>query len=147
MKTYLNQAYKTELRINNKLEQLKMLRALVEKTTSTLSDMPKSQDNANRQEDILTRIIDMENEIKVEINGLLDLKEGVQSVIRTVEEPELKLLLELRYLCYRPWSEIAEEMNYDEKYLHKLHGKALHLLNKKHDTKRHQKTPNDTVVV
>ena len=131
MKTYLNRAYKTELRINNKLEQLERLRALAEKTTTTLSDMPKAPVGENKGENILVRIIDMENEIKRDINHLLDTKEGVQKAIKAVEEPELRLLLELRYLCYRSWGEIAEEMNYDEKYLHKLHSKALFSLKKK----------------
>mgnify|MGYP000870024155 CR=1 FL=1 len=138
MKTYLNRAYKIEHRINVKLERLEGLRALAEKTTATLSDMPKSPNRDSGNEDILARIIDMENEIKRDINNLLDIKEDVQDVIETVEEPELKLLLELRYLCYRSWGDIAEEMNYDEKYLHKLHSRALILLKeRKEDTKRH----------
>ncbi len=131
MKAYLNQAYKVEHRINNKLEQLEMLRALVEKTTATLSDMPKAPSSENKNENILARIIDMENEIKRDINHLLDIKEGVQGAIKTVEEPELRLLLELRYLCYRSWGDIAEEMNYDVRQIHRIHSKALFELNKK----------------
>lgn len=131
MKAYLNQAYKTELRINNKLEQVEMLRALAEKTTATLSDMPKAPSSENTNENILVRIIDMENEIKRDINHLLDIKEGVQGAIKTVEEPELRLLLELRYLCYRSWGDIAEEMNYDVRQIHRIHSKALFELNKK----------------
>lgn len=131
MKAYLNKAYKAELRINNKLEQVEMLRALAEKTTTTLSDMPKAPSSENTNESILVRIIDMENEIKRDINHLLDIKEGVQGAIKTVEEPELRLLLELRYLCYRSWGDIAEEMNYDVRQIHRIHSKALFELNKK----------------
>ena len=131
MKAYLNRAYKIEHRINVKLERLERLRALAEKTTATLSDMLKSPNRDGGNEDILARIVDMENEIKRDINHLLDIKEDVQGAIETVEEPELKLLLELRYLCYRSWGDIAEEMNYDVRQIHRIHSKALFELNKK----------------
>lgn len=111
MKHYLRRAYKTELRINSKLEQLESLRSLAEKTTTTLELTPKSQSGGNTTENILTKIVDLESEIKMDIEGLLDIKGDVQTAIKTVEDPELELLLELRYLCYRSWSDVALEMN------------------------------------
>lgn len=137
MKHYLRQAHKTELRINSKLEQLESLRALAEKTTTTLELTPKGQSGGKTTENIVTKIVDLENEIKLDIEELLDIKADVQKVIKTVGEPELELLLELRYLCYREWSEIAQEMNYDISWVHRLHGKALLAIKSEHATKNH----------
>ncbi|MDD3882575.1 MAG: hypothetical protein PHI27_10010 [Eubacteriales bacterium] len=35
------------------------------------------------------------------------------------------LLLELRYLCFRNWSEIAMQMQLEDRYVYKVHGRAL----------------------
>ena len=32
------------------------------------------------------------------------------------------MLLEFRYLCFFSWEKVAVEMDYDLRYLHKLHG-------------------------
>lgn len=45
--------------------------------------------------------------------------------INAVTDPDQQLILELRYLCYKPWLEIAEAMGYSEAGVYKLHGKAL----------------------
>lgn len=137
MKHYLRQAYKTELRINSKLEQLESLRALAEKTTTTLELTPKGQSGGKTTENIVTKIVDLESEIKEDIEGLLDIKAGVQAAIKAVGEPELELLLELRYLCYREWNEVAQEMNYDIRQVHRLHSRALLTLEAKRVTKCH----------
>lgn len=142
MKNYLRRAHKAELRINNKLEQLESLRSLAEKTTTTLQHTPKCKIGGTKIEGIVAKIVDLEEEIKNDIEELLYIKSEVRDAIKTVGVPELELLLELRYLCYKSWSYIAHEMNYDERYIHKLHGKALSAI--KLDTKRHKKTPKDT---
>ena len=137
MKHYLRQAFKIEHRINSKLEQLESLRALAEKTTTTLELTPKGQGGAKTTENIVTKMVDLENEIKSDIEGLLDIKTDVQTTIKTVEEPELELLLELRYLCYQDWNEIAQEMNYEVSWVHRLHGRALSKI--KQTTKSNEK--------
>lgn len=124
MKAYLNRAYKTELRINIKLEKLETLRSLAEKTTTVLTDMPKAQ-NIGDPENILVKIADMETELKDEIGELLDIKSEVQETIKTLQDPELELVLDLRYLCYKTWRDIALVMSYDVRHIQRLHGEAL----------------------
>ena len=137
MKYYLRQAYKTELRINSKLEQLESLRALAEKTTTTLELTPKGQGGSKTTENIVTKMVDLEREIESDIEGLLNVKADVRNAIKTVDEPELRLLLELRYLCYHSWGDIARAMSYDVRQIHRLHSKALFCLDSKHVTKCH----------
>lgn len=56
---------------------------------------------------------------------LADLKREIMGVIRAIENLEYQTLLELRYLCFYPWEKVAVEMDYDLRYMHKLHRKAL----------------------
>ena len=125
-KEYLGQAYRLDQRINSKLEQVMSLRTLATKATSTLSDTPPSGTrNVHRMEDIIVKIIEMENEINRDIDNLVDLKREMVSVIKTVTDPELQTLLELRYLCFKSWEQIAVEMEYSIQHIFRLHDKSI----------------------
>ena len=139
-KEYLGQAYRLDQRINSKLEQVMSLRDLATKATSTLSDVaPSGTRNVHRMGDIIVKIVDLENEINRDIDNLVDLKREMVSVIKAVTDPELQTLLELRYLCFKSWEQIAVEMEYSIHHLYKLHNTALGAceIHLKHDTKSH----------
>lgn len=125
-KTYLSQAYRIDCRINSKIEQIGSLRDLATKATSTLSDMPRSASpNLNRMEDIILKIITLEQEINADIDELVDLKHDITHLIKRVQNPEYQTVLELRYLCFKPWEQIAVDMSYSIHHLYKLHNQAL----------------------
>ena len=125
-KEYLMQAFRIDQRINSKLAQIESLRTLLTKTSSTFSDMPRNPNNSNsKTEDLTVKIIMIEDELKDGIEKLASLKKEIAEVIRAVEPAECRTLLELRYLCFYTWEEIAAEMNYTVRNVHLLHGKAL----------------------
>lgn len=111
-KEYLSQAYRLDKRIDSKIEQLKSLNLLATKCTTTLSDMPKSQSISNsRLEDTVVKIVDLQEEINRDIDSLVDLKRDIVRTIKSVQNPEYQIILELRYLCFKTWEEIAVQMN------------------------------------
>lgn len=125
-KEYLGQAFRLDQRINSKLEQVMSLRDLATKATSTLSDIaPSGTRNVHRMEDIIVKIVDLENEINRDIDALVDLKREMVSVIKSVANPEYQTILELRYLCFRTWEQIAVDMNYSIQHIYRLRDKAL----------------------
>ncbi len=125
-KDYLCKAYRLDQRINSKLEQVASLNELAMRATSTLSDMPKSPSSTNsKMEDVICRIIDLQDEINKDIDKLVDLKINIVSIIKTVPNPEHQMLLELRYLCFKTWEQIAVEMGYSVRNIYHLHGAAL----------------------
>ncbi len=125
-KEYLSQAYRLDQRIDAKIEQVMSLRNLAAKATSTLSDaMPSGTRNIHRMEDIIMRIIDLEDEINADIDALVALKREIVSTIKSVPNLEYQILLELRYLCFKPWEQIAVEMGYGIDNVFRLHQKAL----------------------
>ena len=125
-KEYLGQAYLIDQRINAKLEQAVSLRQLAAKATSTLTDTPHSASpNLRSMENTIGKMVDLENEINADIGALVDLKLEIVSAIKDVENPEYRTLLELRYLCFKPWEQIALEMGYDLRWLYRLHQRAL----------------------
>ena len=125
-KDYLSQAYKIDQRINSKIEQVQSLRALAEKAASTLSHTPASGTrNVHRMENIIAKMVDLETEINADLNGLIDLKREIVTVIKCVECLELRTLLEMRYLSFRTWEQIAVELHFDLRHVYRVHGKAL----------------------
>lgn len=125
-KEYLSQAYRLDKRIDSKIEQLKSLNLLATKCTSTLSDMPKSQSVSNsRLEDTVVKIVDLQEEINRDIDSLVDLKRDIVRTIKSVQNPEYQIILELRYLCFKNWEEIAVQMNCSIDNVFKIRKNAL----------------------
>ncbi len=125
-RNYLEQAYRIDQRINSKIEQVASLHSLATKANSTLTDMPGSPNrNIHRMEDIIVKIVDLENEINHDIDTLVDLKTEIMQVIKQVSDLELQTLLEQRYLNFRTWEQIAVDMGYNVRHLYRMHDKAL----------------------
>lgn len=125
-KDYLSQAYRIDTRINSKIEQVNSLHSLATKATSTLSDIPPSGTrNVHRMEDIIAKIISLESEINADIDELVDLKRNITKLIKKIDNTEYQTLLELRYLTFKKWEEIAVEMSRSIRSTYDLHDEAL----------------------
>lgn len=125
-KEYLSQAYHLDQRINSKIEQLKRWQDLAIKATSTWSKTSScSYENSHKMEDNMVKIIDLKNEINNDIDRLIDLKKDIMALINGVKNPEYQTLLELRYLCFKKWEQIALYMNCSVDNVYKMHQKAL----------------------
>jgi len=125
-KEYLSQAYRIDQRINSKLAQVMTLRDLLKKTTVILSGTPKlATRNPHTMEDTIAKVVDLENEINMEIDALVNLKADITRRIKRVENTEYQTILELRYLCFKRWEEIAVDMGYSLRRLYELHDCAL----------------------
>lgn len=126
VKDYLRQARHLDTQINTKIEQVSSLHDLATNATSTLSDMPGGPTrNTHKMEDIIIKILMLENEINNDIDGLVDLKNEILSVIKAVDDEECRIVLEKRYLNFEKWEDIASEMCCSVDNIYKIHGKAL----------------------
>lgn len=129
-KEFLAQAYRIDQRINSKLEQVMSLRNLATKATATFQDRTdKATKNIHAMEDIVIKMVDLENEINNDIDALVDLKRSIVTVIKKIENTEYQTLLELRYLCFKTWEQIADDMGYSIQNAYKLHDRALQIIN------------------
>lgn len=126
VKEYLGQAYRLDQRINSKLEQLESLNGLATKCTTTLTGMPKNPSRSTSlMADAVAKIVDLQTEINHDIDLLVDLKCELVKLIKNVDHSEYQTLLELRYLCFKTWEQIAVDMNYSIDNVYRIHRKAL----------------------
>ncbi|MDL2318174.1 DUF1492 domain-containing protein [Eubacteriales bacterium OttesenSCG-928-A19] len=125
-KEFLSQAYMIDQRINSKLEQAEALRSLAEKATSVLSPWQhKIMRDNHAREDVIIKLLDLEEDITRDIDELVDTKRKIMEVVACVPTTEYRTLLELRYICCKTWKEIAGEMFYADRYIHTVHSAAL----------------------
>ncbi len=125
---YLSQAYWLNKKIYAKKAQIEQYRSLAEKITPVLSDMPKAQTNGSRVADAAVKIADLQMELQTDILDLIKLKEQIEQTIKAVENPEAEVVLELRYLAFKTWQEIADIMGYQIRNVYIIHEKALNLV-------------------
>ena len=145
-KDYFEQALTLNKRINSKLDHLGTLRDMATKASTTFSDMPHSGSrNVHRMEDIISKIVDLEHEINGDIDRFVDMKSEYMRIIGEINNPVFQLVMEQRYLCCRTWEQISIELGYELRWLHRLHGRALHeaekVLEAKLATSSHYKPP------
>ena len=101
-KEFLEQVRYVDRAIDSKLEQVHRLRNEATKATSLVSDMPRGgSPNLQRLEDTIIKIIDLEHEINRDIDRLVDMKTAARASINQIANPDERLILELRYLCYK----------------------------------------------
>lgn len=125
-KEYLSQAYRLDQRINSKLEQLSSLNDLATKATATMTGMPrKPSPSPSHTADVVCKIIDLQNKINADIDRLVDLKGDMVKLIKAVDNTEQQTILELRYLCFKTWEQIAVDMGYSIHHLYKVHNRGI----------------------
>lgn len=126
-KKYLGQAFRLDLKITAKLEQLEHLRSIAYKVTSVLREDKVSNDSSSKGtlEDSIIKIVMAENEVNSAIDRFVDIKNEISSLISLIQNEDERLLLELRYLCFNSWEQIAAKMNYSYSYTFRVHKQAL----------------------
>ena len=125
-KEYLSQARYLDARINTKIKQLEALNTLATSATSVLTGMPHSPNKAtSKMADIVDKIVDLQAEINRDIDALVDLKGEMRSKLEMVPAEDYKAILEMRYLCFMSWEQIASNLGLSAPYTYKLHDRAL----------------------
>lgn len=125
-KEYLSQAFWVDVGIGSKLDQLERLNALATRATTTFSQTPRSGTrNPHRTEDVVIKIIMLEDKLKEDMDRLVELKAEITKAIEGVDVKEYRILLEKRYLSFMKWEDIAFDMHCSLRTIYRMHGEAL----------------------
>jgi hypothetical protein len=128
-KEYLSQAWYLDKRIKTKERQLDWLRSHAVYVSPKLAEVPKAPSiRRSPVEEAVVRITELENEINESIAKLMRLKSEIGDVIRSVNSMECETLLEMRYLTFLSWDQVAVQLGYSQDYIYHLHRKALALV-------------------
>lgn len=125
-KEYLRGYRVNRRRISRIDDEVRELRELAESTKATdYSGMPHGSGNQKDLSDELARIDSLEKKLEKEKSKCIESYISIENQIKTVKNEDENDVLFYRYVKGLRWWEIAEKMDCTERWVHKLHGKAL----------------------
>lgn len=125
-KEYLRGYRANRRRISRIDDEVRELRELAESTKATdYSGMPHGSGNQKDLSDELERIDSLEKRLQKEKSKCIESYISIENQIKTVSNEDENDVLFYRYVKGLRWWEIAEKMDCTERWVHKLHGKAL----------------------
>lgn len=111
--------------IEGRLEDIKERRTLLDKITTTLSDMPRGTPKVHDTNiESLVEIMDDTAEIEKYIKDLKEKQIKIENKIDKIEQP-YKNILYFRYIKGYNLTEVSGEIEEEYDYTRKLHGIAL----------------------
>lgn len=126
-KEYLSQIRDLEVRIKNKkrdLEQLKEM-AISLGGFDYKERVQTSKETGDIIGESIAKVVDLESEISKDIIKLMELKQKISNTIDKVEKTECYEVLYQRYVLCKKFEEIAIDMKYDIRQIHRFHGEGL----------------------
>ena len=130
---FLNRGYRARERIQAKEERIESWRQIAESVTAALKPVATfSSTPSNKVEDCVCNIVDLQDEIQAEILELTQIERDIGlASSQVVEDPTLRALLEMRYLNYLKWEEIAVRLDITFRWTMTLHRRALEVFSEK----------------
>lgn len=124
----LNGSFYAKQLIRSYQEQIKELqeKSLSLKSSSSFTGAPSSgQSKKAVYTAYIEQIICLEEKLQDAIERQLQAEAKTTEYIEQFNDETEKLLLRLRYIEHMSWSEIADEMNYSERHILRLHREIL----------------------
>ncbi|MBR3333549.1 MAG: hypothetical protein IKG23_04605 [Clostridia bacterium] len=126
---FLSQAYRIDLQIQSKVDQLDRLRACAYGSGIRYGDVKvQTSGPPNHVEDSVLKIMEEERALNEEIDRLVDIKRQIREVISRVQDVTYRLLLEKRCLLFETWRKIGIDMNLSERWAQIIYREAVEVV-------------------
>ena len=123
-KEFLRRARAADRLIDQATERVERIRARLESgRMSNITGMPRG--GASDWTDTANALIELERRVNARVRDMCRLKRLAMDAIDQVEEARLREVLELYYLDGMTWEQVAAAMHLDQRWIYRLHGKAL----------------------
>lgn len=127
--TYLNNVRKYDYIIKDLELQRIELRTMAEKTTAgNLDGMPRGSEVSDKVGNLSAKLTDATKELNRAMIRYIDYKRDVMDMISKLDAKQYRVLHD-RYILYKPFLQIADEMHYSRQQIWRIHGDALDALN------------------
>ena len=124
---YMDKANVLLRRIKRKRREAYKIMA-TERTPSSpsYSDMPKNTNlNPHQKAEKIEKVIDLNREADAALAELEKMKNSFQTAILSIDSPDDRDLLYKRYIEFKNWKMIADEIGYSESHTKRLHSIAV----------------------
>lgn len=118
--------------IDSKVSEIQSLRDIATSVVGVLKDVPEHAvgSPSDKVGNTAAKILDLENEVKNELDKLLDLRQESLKLVARLNDPTEYKIVYMRYFQFRTWSMIAEEMHYTKEGARKICFRAVDKLEK-----------------
>lgn len=127
---YLREIKKKDYLIDNKLAELDGLRDLITKTTAVIGSEAVQSSPADKFGKTIAKIIDLEKEINLEIDAFVDDRRQRIKIIEQLEDPMHYIIVFKRYVEYKSFEAIAEEIHYSRPWVSNKFYEAMEIIQK-----------------
>lgn len=130
VKNILKSAWEAQKQLEADIEQLQRLNDMTLRITPLYSFAPGGANAGTSKQDAIAEIVLLQNEIKEDIKRLRLQRQKVYKLIHQLDDRNMRILLNQRYMQYKKWEEIAADLHYSWQWVHKMHSRALNKLKK-----------------
>lgn len=123
-KKYLLQLERLDTKINQKIDELRSLKEAATNISTKADGMPHASNASDKIGNIVSKYIDLQEEINREIDLFVEKKHAIINQIHTLPNKSMVVLFE-RYVNYKTLEQIAGDMQLSYDYVRHLHRKAL----------------------
>lgn len=122
---YLRSAWYYQKKADFLNEKIMVLRSKATKMTTSFQDVPSFGGFEDHKQQIIADMVDLEREYGKSMMMCRNKAKEIEFVIGLLENHQEKIVLEMRYLHYDNWVDIAFNLNYSVQMIYKIHGRAL----------------------
>ena len=106
-------------------EEIAYWESKAQKVTASWSAVPSGGKGSDKVQTGAIKVAELRESLIDKINQLAAVRIEIERAIGTVQDDTRRRLLRLRYIKGIGFNKIAEEMNYGERQIQRIHGKAL----------------------
>ena len=106
-------------------EEIAYWESKAQKVTASWSAVPSGGKGSDKVQTGAIKVAELRESLMDKINQLASVRIEIERAIGTVQDDTQRRLLRLRYIKGIGFNKIAEEMNYGERQIQRIHGKAL----------------------
>ena len=121
---YLNQARIMSAKAKAKQEEIEKIESLLLQGVS-FGEKLGSGNNLNKNEHIIFRLIELKDQLNWQLEELIEKQVEIMGMIDRLSSAEEISILHKRYLQSKKFVVIADEMNYSERQVYRVHDQAV----------------------
>ena len=132
---YLNQYRIMHIEIDQITKDLQRWQDLATRISPSYSDMPHGG-GSDKVQTAAVEVAELTDKLNQKLHQAIMVQESIKKLLESLDDIKLRQLMFYRYINGMRWEEIAVRMDYDYRYVLKLHGKSLCQISEK-DMERH----------
>lgn len=125
-RAYLGQIRRLDTMIKNKFSEIYALKAMACSVTAPLDgDRVQTSSDKDKMGSAVAKIVDLEGETKAIIDDYISKRQGIIRQIDSMRNTDYYTVLYSRYVSYKPFEEIADDIGRTKRQAQRIHDNAI----------------------